>query len=74
MVELPGTLTARNAYSSYASERRATTRAAEMKWKHKILIGLETLTKYVKEHPQAEAAFDELSQQVRHPFDPTESD
>jgi hypothetical protein len=30
--------------------------------------------KYVDKHPEAKAALDELSRQVRHPFDPTESE
>jgi hypothetical protein len=47
---------------------------AHLKWKRKIIIGLETLTKYVEKHPQAKAAFEELARQVRHPFDPTESE
>jgi hypothetical protein len=56
-------------------ERAATAaRDAEMKWKRKIVIGLETLKKYVDKHPEAKAAFDELARQVRHPFDPTESE
>jgi hypothetical protein len=32
------------------------------------------LSKYVKKYSEAQAAFDEFAQQVRHPFDPTESD
>jgi hypothetical protein len=47
---------------------------AEMKWKRKIIIGLETLSKYVKKRPEAQAAFEEFARQVRHLFDPTESD
>ncbi len=47
---------------------------ADMKWKRKVIIGLETLAKYVKKHPEAQAAFNELASQVRHPFDPTESE
>jgi len=49
-------------------------RDAHMKWKRKIVVGLEALSKYVEKHPKAKAAFDELVGQVRHPFDPTESD
>ncbi len=49
-------------------------RDADMKWKRKIIIALETLMKYADKHPQAKAAMDELARQVRHPFDPTESD
>jgi hypothetical protein len=52
----------------------AMTRDADMKWKRKIIVGLETLMKYVKKHPKAKAALDELARQVRHPFDPTESE
>ena len=36
----------------------------ELKWKRKIEIGLETLTKYVAKHPQAEAAMRELARAV----------
>jgi hypothetical protein len=49
-------------------------RDADLKWKRKIIIGLETLKKYADKHQEAKAAFDELARQVRHPFDPTESD
>lgn len=49
-------------------------RDADLKWKRKIIIGLETLTRYTNKHPEAKAAMAELSRQVRHPFDPTESD
>jgi short-subunit dehydrogenase len=52
----------------------AKTLDAEMKWKRKIIVGLETLMKYVDKHPEAKAALDELARQVRHPFDPTESE
>jgi hypothetical protein len=52
----------------------AATRDADMKWKRKIVIGLETLKKYVDKHPEAKPAFDELARHVRHPFDPTESE
>ena len=45
----------------------------EHEWKCKIVIALEVLSKYMEEHPQAKAALDELVPQVRHPFDPTES-
>ena len=41
---------------------------ADMKWKRKIVVGLETLSKYVQKHPEAKAAFDELVRQVRHPL------
>ena len=49
-------------------------RDADLKWKRKIIVGLETLDKYVDKHPEAKAAMAELFRQVRHPFDPTESD
>src|SRR5437660_577202 len=49
-------------------------RDADLKWKLKIIIGLETLKVYADKHPEAKAAMAELSRQVRHPFDPTESD
>ena len=49
-------------------------RDADLKWKRKIIVGLETLKKYADKHPEAKAAMAELSRQVRHPFDPTESD
>ena len=52
----------------------AATRDADMKWKRKIIIGMETLAVYMKKHPEAKAAFDELARQVRRPFDPTESE
>jgi len=51
-----------------------TSRHADLKWKRKIIIGLETLMAYADKHPEAKAAMDELARQVRHPFDPTESD
>jgi hypothetical protein len=47
-------------------------RNSEGKWKRKTIVGLETLLTYVKHHPEAQAAFDTLVEQVRHPFDPTE--
>ena len=52
----------------------AATHDAEMKWKRKTIIGMETLVKYAGKHPKAQAALDELARQVRHPFDPSESD
>ena len=58
-------------------ERERTTAAArdeDMKWKRKIIVGLETLMEYVKKRLQAKAVLDELARQVHHPFDPTESD
>lgn len=66
-----GAITVRNDSNWNGS---AQARDAHMKWKRKIIIGLETLTKYVDKHPQAKAAFEELARQVRHPFDPTEQD
>ena len=58
-------------------ERERTTAArldAELKWKRKIIVGMETLMKYVDKHPEAKTAFDELARQVRHPLDPSESE
>lgn len=52
----------------------AAERDALMKWKRKIVIGLETLGTFAKKHPEAQSALDELSRLVRHPFDPTESE
>ena len=49
-------------------------RNAHLKWKRKIIIGLEKPKRYAEQHPEAEAAMAELFRQVRHPFDPTESD
>ena len=49
-------------------------RHAHLKWKRKIIIGLETLKAYVEKPAEADAAMAELARQVRHPFDPTESD
>lgn len=49
-------------------------RDADLKWKRKIIVGLETLHAYMKHHPEAQAAFDALAEQVRHPFDPREQD
>ena len=49
-------------------------READLKWKRKIIVGLETLMVYADKHPEAKAAMAELSRQVRHPFDPSESD
>ena len=48
-------------------------RDADLKWKRKIIVGLETLKVYADKHPEAKAAMAELFRQVRHPFDPTES-
>ena len=49
-------------------------RDADLKWKRKVIVGLETLTRYVDKHPEAKSAMDELCRQVRHPFDPREQD
>jgi hypothetical protein len=49
-------------------------READFKWKRKIIVGLETLIAYADKHPEAKAAMAELSRQVRHPFDPAESE
>jgi hypothetical protein len=59
----------------FLERERAAAQARDdhMKWKRKIIIGLETLTKYAAKLPKAKAALDELARQVRHPFDPTES-
>jgi len=54
-------------------ERAATqARDADMKWKRKIVVGLETLRTYIDSHPQAKAAFNELLKQTRNPLDPSE--
>ena len=47
-------------------------RDADMKWKRKTIVGLEALLAHVKRHPEAQAAFDALADQLRHPFDPDE--
>ena len=47
---------------------KVTSRDADLKWKRKIIIGLETLKRHVDEHPEAKAAMAELARQVRHPF------
>ena len=44
------------------------------KVKRKIIVGLETFLGYVKQHPEAQAAYDELARQLRHPFDPGEQE
>lgn len=46
---------------------------ADHKWKRKVIVALEVLSKYIEKHPQAKTAFDELVRQVRHPFDPREN-
>ncbi len=48
-------------------------READMKWKRKIVIGLETLEHEIRKNPEARAAFKTLSDLFRHPFDPTEA-
>lgn len=57
---------------------RARVAAAErdsgMKWKRKIVIGLETLEHEIRKNPEAKAAFKTLADLFRHPFDPTESE
>jgi hypothetical protein len=45
-----------------------------MKWKRKIVIGLEALSKYVEKHPEATAPFDELVPKSASSLDQTESD
>lgn len=52
----------------------AAERDADLKWKRRVIIGLETLAKEIGENPEAKAAFDQLTKVLRHPFDPTESD
>lgn len=52
----------------------AATRDADMKWKRKIVVGLETLMKYAGKHPKAKAALNALAEEVRHPFDPAEQE
>lgn len=42
------------------------------KFKRKVIVGLETFMSHVKQHPKAQAAFDALAEQLRHPFDPDE--
>jgi hypothetical protein len=49
-------------------------RDADVKWKRKIVIGLETLKAYADRHPKAKAAFAELCRQTAPSLDPTESD
>lgn len=51
----------------------AAERNAEMKWKRKIIVGLETLEDEIRKNPEAQAAFRTLYDLFRHPFDPTES-
>ena len=47
-------------------------RDANMKWKRKVIIGMDALNTYMKKHPEAQATFEKLAEQVRHPFDPEE--
>ena len=47
-------------------------RDANMKWKRKIIIGMDALYTYMKQHPEAQATFEKLAEQVCHPFDPEE--
>jgi hypothetical protein len=49
-------------------------RDTDLKWKRKLIVGLEALHAYVKRHAKAEEAFDALVDQVRHPFDPSEQE
>lgn len=48
-------------------------RDAEMRWKRRIVVGLETLAREIEHNPDAKAAFANLNEILRHPFDPTES-
>lgn len=48
------------------------TQRAMFDGKRKIFIGLEALTAYAAEHPEAKAALEELTKLVRHPLDPDE--
>src|SRR5450432_2220455 len=49
-----------------------TSRDADLKWKRKIIIGLDSLYAYTQHHPKAKAAFEALSEQLQHPRDPEE--
>lgn len=51
----------------------AAERDADMRWKRKIVIGLESLLAELGQNPEAREAFDRLSAILRHPFDPSES-
>ena len=42
------------------------------KYKRKMVLGLEALHTYMKQHPKAKAAFEAFVDQVRHPFHPDE--
>ena len=48
-------------------------RETRMKWKRRIIVGLETLEKELGRNLAARAAFDQLASVLRHPFDPDES-
>jgi hypothetical protein len=52
----------------------AAERDADMKWKRKIVIGLETLEHEIRKNPAARSAFQTLADLFRHPFDLTESE
>jgi len=52
----------------------AAERDALMKWKRRIVIGLETLGSAMRKSPEAQAAFNSLCEHFRHPFDPTEAE
>jgi hypothetical protein len=49
-------------------------RDAEMRWKRKIVVGLEALEREIRKTPEANAAFRTLYDLLRCPFDPTESE
>lgn len=49
-------------------------READLRWKRKLIVGLEALGRQLGENPAARAAFEELSRHLQHPFDPAESD
>ena len=51
---------------------RVAAQDVELKWKKRIITGLETLQRYVNQHPKAKAAFDALAEQVRGPLDTVE--
>ena len=44
------------------------------RFKHKLTFAMEAFKDYVQEHPQAQAAFNAMAEQIRdrHPFDPRE--
>ena len=47
-------------------------RHENMKFKRKIIIAMDALNTYMKQHPEAQATFEKLAEQVCHPFDPEE--